>query len=125
MAHESKNLTLRRSSVNVWEQPGWTPDTTAWDRERLVAGLWGAGLAIVGAWRRGVLGTLLGAAGLGLAVRAASGHHDFARGRAWTDRLLRSRGWRGEDVVYDASDESFPASDAPSWTPTAGAKSRG
>lgn len=122
MAHLSKNLTLQRSSVNVWEQPGWTPDTSPWDRERLFVGVTGAGLALLGLQRRGWLGGLLGAAGAGLVARAFRGRHDLTRARGWADRRLRARGWRREDAVHDASDESFPASDAPSWTPTAGAK---
>ena len=122
MAYPPKNLTLQRSAVNVWEQPGWTPDSSQWDRERLVIGLAGAGLALVGVRRRGWIGALLGAAGAGLVTRALQGRHDFARAQGWADRRLRARGWRREDAVHDASDESFPASDAPSWTPTAGAK---
>jgi hypothetical protein len=35
---------------------------------------------------------------------------------------LENRGWRGRDIVSDESDQSFPASDSPSWTSTAGAK---
>ena len=122
MANESRNLTLRRSTVNIWEQPGWTPDTSLWDRERVLMGIWGGGLALYGIRRGGWLGSLLAAAGAGLVARAWGGRHDLSRAQSWTERL--ARGWRQPDVVGDASEESFPASDAPSWTPTAGATTR-
>jgi hypothetical protein len=124
MMTTSKNLTLNRAPDNVWERPGWTPDTSPWDRERIVMGSWGGALAALGAWRGGWTGASLALAGAGLMVRAAQGHHDLSRARQLPERLLRRRGWWRTDVVEGTSEDSFPASDAPSWTPTAGATTK-
>lgn len=124
MADGTMNLTLARGENTVWDKPSFSSSLGSYDRERWIAAAWGSALAILGGRRGGFSGGLLATAGAVLAVRASMGHHDLAVGRHWLDAALKDRGWRLADVVEDASEDSFPASDSPSWTPTAGATTK-
>ncbi|HXT30156.1 MAG TPA: hypothetical protein VN716_12770 [Vicinamibacterales bacterium] len=108
---------VERGPDNVWDRQ---TQSSPYDQERWIAAAWGSALTMIGGRRGGFAGGLLATLGATIAVRAAMGRHDIAMARHWIDDAVRSRGWRSADIVHQTSDESFPASDSPSWTPTVG-----
>jgi len=121
MSDGSMNLTIQRGEKSVWDSRGLADTLSSYDQERWITAAWRSALTVIGARRGGFTGGLMATLGSTLAIRAAMGRRDLNVARGWMDRTLRSRGWRPEDVIDSSLAESFPASDAPSFTADSGA----
>jgi len=119
------NLSTHRAAASVWDRSGWDGTRERRAMTRWLLGAGGSALALQGLRQKSVMGGLLAGIGGGLAWWALSGEGDLSEARRWVTRMAERVGWHTDDLVHDASADSFPASDAPAWTPTVGTGLRG
>jgi len=119
------NLTTHRAPASVWDRRGWDGTREQLAMTRWLVGIGGTALALQGLRQKSVTGSLLAGIGGSLAWWALTGEGDLSEARRWYCEITERFGWRREDLVHDASADSFPASDPPAFTPTVGTGLRG
>jgi hypothetical protein len=113
------NLTTHRAPASVWDRRGWDGVREQRTITRWLLGVGGGALAIQGLRQRSVRGSMLAGLGATIALWALSSEGDLPDTRRWFTAVVE-RGWSRDDPIHAASADSFPASDAPAWTPTVG-----
>jgi hypothetical protein len=123
-SHGKLNLETHRAPVSVWDRRGWDGTREQLTIMRWLVGLGGGALALQGIRQRSIAGGILAGLGGSLAWWALTGEGDLSEVGRMAGRFADRVGLRPEDEVTAASADSFPASDAPSWTPTVGTTPR-
>jgi hypothetical protein len=114
------NVTLHRASASVWDRRGWNGSRASATATRVLIGGGGLALLLQGMRQKGFARAMMTGVGRTLAWWALTGDGEIPDARQWMTKVSEKLHGVGEDLVHDASADSFPASDAPSFTPTVG-----
>jgi hypothetical protein len=114
------NVTLHRAPASVWDRRGWNGSRLQATATRWLIGGGALALMLQGMRQKGFARGMMTSAGGTLAWWALTGDGQIPDVRCWLASMSEKLRGVAEDPVHDASADSFPASDAPSFTPTVG-----
>ena len=114
------NVTIHRAPASVWDRRGWNGSHVHATATRCLIGGGGIALALQGMRQKGIARAVMTGLGGSLAWWALTGDGEMPDTRRWLTYIAGKIGGLAEDPVHEASADSFPASDAPSFTPTVG-----